>query len=97
MTMQTPIRRRTDGSIDIDFYRQQGLMERRLVMTGFVSGLGKIVRPAIAIAMLAGAICTMPGREGAGWVAPNASMAVRGAPPATAEPAAELHALNHAR
>ena len=30
--------RRLDGSIDIDFYRQKGLMERRAAMTGFFSG-----------------------------------------------------------
>jgi hypothetical protein len=35
------VRRRLGGPIDIDFYRQRGLMERRTVMTGFAKGLGK--------------------------------------------------------
>ena len=30
------IRRRLDGSIDLDFYRRRGLMERRIVMTGLL-------------------------------------------------------------
>ena len=97
MTTQIPVRRRIDGSINIDFYRQQGLMERRIVMSGFVSGLRKTVRPAIAIAMLTAAICGMPGREGAGWVVPNASVAVWTKPVAAAEPATELYALNSGR
>jgi hypothetical protein len=97
MIPQIPIRRRTDGSIDIEIYRQQGLMERRIVITGFVSSLRKIVRPAIAIAMMTTAICSMPGRDGAGWVAPNAHIVVWASPVATAEPATELYALNRGR
>ncbi len=31
MLDQTTVRRREDGSIDIDFYRQSGLAERRAV------------------------------------------------------------------
>ena len=96
MTMQTPIRRRIDRSNDIDFDRQQSLMERRMVMTGFVMGLRRIVRPAIAIAMVTAAICTMPGRDGAGWKAPSARVAVQGGHLA-AKPATELYALTRGR
>jgi hypothetical protein len=35
-TQHQDIRRRLDGSIDLDFYRRRGLMERRIVMTGLL-------------------------------------------------------------
>ena len=66
-------RRRLDGSIDVDFYRQRGLMERRVVMTNFVKGAGRLARPLVAVAVLAAALSVTP-RDGAGWNAPTASM-----------------------
>ena len=44
--------RRLDGSIDIDFYRHKGLMERRAVMTNFLSGARTLVKPLVAVALL---------------------------------------------
>jgi hypothetical protein len=92
------IRRRLDGSIDIDFYRQRGLMERRIVMTGFFKGFGQFVKPLAAVALIAAALYTAPSRDGTGWVAPSASVAgsnkVSLAYPTTA---AQLYALNAAR
>jgi hypothetical protein len=69
------IRRRTDGSIDTDFSRQRGLMERRAVMTDFVMGLRKagkfLVAAAVAIGVVA--LSMVPVNEGASWSAPTAS------------------------
>ena len=97
MTMQTPIRHRTDGSIDIDFYRQQVLMERCAVMTGFVDGLRKIVRPAIAVAIIVAAICVMPGRDGTGWTAPSARVVVLDGHLIGPKLATEIYVLNGGR
>jgi pimeloyl-ACP methyl ester carboxylesterase len=47
------IRRRADGSIDIDFYCEQGLMQRRQAMNGFFRGIGQGGRRLLA-AILAG-------------------------------------------
>jgi hypothetical protein len=94
MTMQTPTRCRTDGSIDTDFYRHQCLMERHSVMTGFVEGLRKIVRPAIAVASIIAAICVMPGRDGTGWTAPSARVVVLDGHLIGPKPTTEIYALN---
>jgi len=94
MTLQTPIRRRTNGSIDIDFYRQQGLMERRAVMIGFVEGLRNIARPTIAIAIIVAAISAMPGHDGTGWTALSARVVVQDGHLIVAKPATEIYALN---
>jgi hypothetical protein len=64
---QQDVHRRLDGSIDIDFYRQRGLMERRIVMTGFFKGFGQLVKP------LAAALYAAPSRDDTGWNAPTAS------------------------
>jgi hypothetical protein len=74
-TQHQDIRRRPDGSIDIDFYRQRGLMERRIVMTGFFKGFGQVVKPLAAVALIITALCAAPSRDGTGWVAPTASVA----------------------
>jgi hypothetical protein len=58
------IRRREDGSIDIDFYRQAGLTERRLVITNFARGLKKVHRGVIAALLLAAALYSS--RDGTG-------------------------------
>jgi hypothetical protein len=97
-TQHQDIRRRLDGSIDIDFYRQRGLMERRIVMTGFFMGFGQVVKPLAAVALIAAALYAAPSRNGTGWVAPTASVArsneVGLVYPMTA---AQLYALNAAR
>jgi hypothetical protein len=97
-TEHQDIRRRLDGSIDIDFYRQRGLMERRIVMTGCFKGVGQIVKPLAAVALIAAALYAAPSRDGTGWVAPSASVAgsnkVSLIYPMTA---AQLYALNAAR
>ena len=77
LTQHQDIRRRPNGSIDIDFYRQTGLMERRAVMTNFFSGARKLGKPLVAAAVLAGALYMMPARDGIGWNASSASGAGR--------------------
>jgi hypothetical protein len=49
MIAQQDIRRRLDGSTDIDFYRQKGLMERRVVMTDFFRSAGKPLAAAALV------------------------------------------------
>jgi hypothetical protein len=97
-TEHQDIRRRLDGSIDIDFYRQRGLMERRNLMTGFFNTFGQVVKPLAAVALIAAALCAAPFRNGTGWLAPVASVAgsnkVSLANPTTAP---QLDALNAAR
>ena len=67
MLEQPHVRRRHDGSIDIDFYRQADLTERRLVMTDFFRGLKKVHRGVIAVMILAAALYMAPSRDGTGW------------------------------
>src|SRR5258705_37710 len=57
-------RRRLDGSMDIDFYRQKGLMERRAVMTRFFKGVGKLRRPLAAAAPVIAALYAIAPRDG---------------------------------
>jgi hypothetical protein len=97
-TQRQEIRRGLDGSIDIDFYRQKCLMERRAVMTGFFKGFGKLAKPLVAVALIAAAVYAAPSRDGTGWVAPTASVAGSNKvsfayPMTTAQP----HALDAAR
>ncbi len=61
MTPQHPTIRRLDGSIDIDVYRQKGLMERRVVMTGFFKSAG---RPLAAAALVMVALYAVSPRDG---------------------------------
>jgi hypothetical protein len=61
------IRRRSDGSIDIDFYREAGLTERRLVMIRFARGLMRLHRVVIAVLMLAATFYMAPARDGTCW------------------------------
>ena len=44
---------RLDGLIDIDFYRQRSLSERRVVMTGFFKPLRRFGKPLAAVAAVA--------------------------------------------
>jgi hypothetical protein len=73
LTQRQDIRRRLDGSIDIDFYRQKGLMERRAYMTRLFSGAKKLGKPLGAAAIRAGALFMAPAPDGAGWNGPSAS------------------------
>ncbi|MGB9366414.1 MAG: hypothetical protein WCE79_10410 [Xanthobacteraceae bacterium] len=52
MLDQTTVRRREDGSIDIDFYRQQGLAERRAIMNHTIRSAGKPGKPLAALAIV---------------------------------------------
>jgi hypothetical protein len=74
-TQNQDIRRRLDGSIDIDFYRQRGLMKRRIAMTGFFKGCGQVVKPLAAVALIVATLYAAPSRNGTGLVAPTASVA----------------------
>jgi hypothetical protein len=65
--------RRLDGSIDIDFYRRKGLMERRAYMTRLFSGAKKLGKPRVAAAVRAGALFMAAAHDGAGWNSPSAS------------------------
>jgi hypothetical protein len=96
-TEHQDIRRRLDGSIDIDFYRQRGLMERRIVMTGFFKRFGQVVMPLAAVALIAAALCAAPSRDGTGWVPPTANVAGSNKGGLAYPTAAELYALNAAR
>jgi hypothetical protein len=66
LTQRQDIRRRLDGSIDIDFYRRKGLMERRAYMTRLFSGAKKLGKPRVAAAVA-------PAYDGTGWNGPSAS------------------------
>ena len=72
MTAQDQITRRLDGSIDIDFYRQKGLMERRVVMTDFFRGMVRPRKALVAVAIIAAALYVSPARDGTGWNGPGA-------------------------
>jgi hypothetical protein len=60
MDTQQQVRRRTNGTIDYDHYRQEALMLRRATTTEFVRGLGRLVRPLVAAAVIILAISVMP-------------------------------------
>jgi hypothetical protein len=79
------ITRRLDGSIDIDFYRQKGLMERRAVMTDFCRRMVRARKVLVAVAVIAAALYVSPVRDGTGW---NGSSASTRQPVMTALPAA---------
>lgn len=60
MTNQT-IRRRDNGTIDIDFYRQRALAERAVVMTSTGRHIGAAaIRPAIAMLILSVMVWALP-------------------------------------
>lgn len=56
------IKRHPNGTIDIDFYRQQAVSTRRDEMTRFIKGTPRIVRPLIAVAALMIAAYALPAR-----------------------------------
>lgn len=59
------IRRRADGSIDIGFYRHEGLTERRAVMNAALRRIGAR-RALVAAAVFAIALYVIPSRDIAG-------------------------------
>lgn len=62
MTIQTqPIRRRTNGTIDINYYRNRALMERKAVMTGATTGAMSLGSLLVAAGLfIATATATVP-------------------------------------
>ncbi len=65
-TMQIEqVRRRADGSIDVEFYRDRGLNARRAVINGFAAGLWRVARPVTA-AVVAIGLCVIAIRSGSG-------------------------------
>jgi hypothetical protein len=52
MLDQTAVRRRADGSIDVDFYRQQSLAERRAIMSHTIRNAAKAGKPFAAFAIV---------------------------------------------
>jgi len=57
---QQQYRRRTNGTIDFDHYRQEARMLRQATRTEFVRGVAKLIRPLVAFAIIGFAIATMP-------------------------------------
>jgi len=57
---QQRFRRRTNGTIDYDHYRQEAMMLRQATRTEFVRGLAKLIRPLAAVAIIILAITVMP-------------------------------------
>lgn len=61
MTTQTQqIRRRTNGTIDIDHYRNRALMERRNAVSAMTGRANVLAFPLIAIVALIAAIVMAP-------------------------------------
>ncbi len=62
--MQTDtIRRCTNGTIDLDYYRARALSERAAVSTAFFNEAAKLVRPLIAVTVIVVTLFMMPKRE----------------------------------
>lgn len=72
MLDHTRVRRRDDGSIDIDFYRQQGLTERRAVMNRAIRSAASPAKPfaVLAIVIVAAVLSAMYGAAGTASAAP---------------------------
>jgi len=60
----TTIHRRQDGSIDIEFYRQQGLAERRAIMNRAVRNVGQHGMPFAALGIITTVLSAMFGATG---------------------------------
>jgi len=56
------IHRRIDGSIDIEFYRDRGLMERRAVIKNVFGNVVKVQAAYIVAAIVAAALSIVPSR-----------------------------------
>ena len=64
MTTQTlEIRRRTNGTIDIDHYRNRALMERRAVLSSMGRRVDISALRLVAAAGLIGVLIAMPSRD----------------------------------
>lgn len=60
MTTQTQsIRRRANGTIDIDYYRNRALMERKAVMTGATTGAMSLGSLLVAAGLFIAAAAAM--------------------------------------
>ena len=59
MTTQT-IRRRDNGTIDMDFYRARALSERAAMLTTTGRQIGAAVRPAFAVLMVIAMVWALP-------------------------------------
>ena len=70
MLDQTTVRRREDGSIDIDFYRQSGLAERRAVMNRAIRSVGKRGKPFAALTVAAAGLTAVFAGTGTAGPAP---------------------------
>jgi hypothetical protein len=57
------IRRRSNGTIDIGFYRQRATALRSQAQTGALRKLGGAIRPLIAAIILALSGATLPARQ----------------------------------
>ena len=57
------IRRRSNGTVDIDFYRQRATALRLQTQTDALRKLGGAIRPLIAAIVLALGSATLPGRQ----------------------------------
>ena len=53
MLQQPNVRRRQNGSIDLDFYRREAAAERRLAIAEFVRGVARLRGGMIAAVVLA--------------------------------------------
>jgi hypothetical protein len=60
MDHQQQFRRRANGTIDYDYYRQEALMLQRATRTEFMRGLVRLIRPLAAIAIIILTIAVMP-------------------------------------
>jgi len=70
MHNQSTVRRREDGSIDIDFYRQRGLAERRAVLKRTIRSFGKRGKPFAAFTIVAAVLTAVFAGTGAASPAP---------------------------
>lgn len=78
MTTQTlQIRRRTNGTIDIDHYRNLALMERRAALSRTGRRVDIAALRLVAAAVLVGALIALP------WPVPASKAAATGAAPAS--------------
>ena len=57
------IRRRTNGTLDADSYRQHAIMMRAQMPTRFFGQMGPMLRPAVGIAAIVAVIDPVPGDE----------------------------------
>lgn len=77
------IRRLHDGAIDFAFYRRRAASFRSRAMREFLAAkVGPLVRPVIAVAVIAATLYAMPGKTGHGWNGPREGGGLTGVLPA---------------